>query len=222
MGRSSSHQVVGLSTFNKGCILSTGSRRGFLLFRFSIADCASAIAHLSIGWGNVFWTRSCPNIKHALRLTAVIKEKFKENKTANYFPCSIDNYPPPQCLQHIFLTVLSSLPNLASLFSIIPNNLPSLSMKNSFKPPKTTPALQSFQHKSSKKPQLRYKQHQEVLNSLQSKWKKNKSVLFLFHKCSECNLSCLRSSLWQKWTKKKQVHDLLTRRRAVIDKKGWL
>lgn len=45
-------------TFNEGWILSTGSKRGFLRFRFSIADCASAIAHLSIGWGKVFWTRS--------------------------------------------------------------------------------------------------------------------------------------------------------------------
>lgn len=48
----------GVSTFSSGCILSTGRSNGFLLFRFSMADCASAIAHLSIGWGNVFWTRS--------------------------------------------------------------------------------------------------------------------------------------------------------------------
>lgn len=37
------------TTFNEGWILSTGSKRGFLRFRFSMADCASAIAHLSIG-----------------------------------------------------------------------------------------------------------------------------------------------------------------------------
>lgn len=53
-------------TFSKGWILSTGSRRGFLLFLFSMADWASAIAHLSMGWGNVFWTRSCPT-QRALR-----------------------------------------------------------------------------------------------------------------------------------------------------------
>ncbi len=45
-------------TFSSGWILSTGRSNGFLLFRFSIADWASAIAHLSIGWGKVFWTRS--------------------------------------------------------------------------------------------------------------------------------------------------------------------
>lgn len=49
----------GVFTFSSGCILSTGRSKGFLLLRFSIADWASAIAHLSIGWGKVFWTRSC-------------------------------------------------------------------------------------------------------------------------------------------------------------------
>lgn len=45
-------------TFRSGCILSTGRSKGFRLLRFSMADWASAIAHLSIGWGKVFWTRS--------------------------------------------------------------------------------------------------------------------------------------------------------------------
>lgn len=142
VGRSSSHQVVALSTFNNGCILSTGSRRGFLLFRFSIADCASAIAHLSIGWGNVFWTRSCPNIRNTIRLTTIIKEKLK-NKTTNYFPRSIANYPPPQSLQHVFLSILSFLPNSASLLAVTPN-FPSLSTKNkSCKKPQRRPEAQN-------------------------------------------------------------------------------
>lgn len=46
-------------TLSNGCILSTGRSKGFLLFRFSIAAWASLIAHLSIGWGKVFCTRSC-------------------------------------------------------------------------------------------------------------------------------------------------------------------
>lgn len=45
-------------TLNKWWILSAGRDKGFLLFLFSIADWASAIAHLSIGWGKLFWTRS--------------------------------------------------------------------------------------------------------------------------------------------------------------------
>lgn len=50
-------------TLNKWWILSAGRDKGFLLFLFSIADWASAIAHLSIGWGKLFWTRSLKNRK---------------------------------------------------------------------------------------------------------------------------------------------------------------
>lgn len=46
-------------TLSSGWILSTGRASGFLLFLFSMAAWASAIAHLSIGWGKLFWTRSC-------------------------------------------------------------------------------------------------------------------------------------------------------------------
>ena len=50
--------AAGVTTFNRGWILSTGRSKGFLLFRFSMADWASAMAHLSMGWGKVFCTRS--------------------------------------------------------------------------------------------------------------------------------------------------------------------
>ena len=45
-------------TLSSGWILSTGKAKGFLLFLFSMAAWASAIAHLSIGWGKLFCTRS--------------------------------------------------------------------------------------------------------------------------------------------------------------------
>lgn len=51
-------ELSSILTLSSGCILSTGSSKGCLLLRFSMADWASAIAHLSIGWGKVFWTRS--------------------------------------------------------------------------------------------------------------------------------------------------------------------
>lgn len=56
-GRGGRWQVGG--TFSSGWILSTGSASGFLLFLFSMAAWASAIAHLSMGWGKLLWTRSC-------------------------------------------------------------------------------------------------------------------------------------------------------------------
>lgn len=64
-------------TFSKGWILSTGSRRGFLRLRFSIADWASAMAHLSIGYGNVFWMRSCTQKEDG-------KKKEEKMKTADW------------------------------------------------------------------------------------------------------------------------------------------
>jgi len=50
----SKSKMTSLLTFNKGWIFSTGRDNGFLRFRFSMADWASAIAHLSIGWGKLF------------------------------------------------------------------------------------------------------------------------------------------------------------------------
>lgn len=57
------------STFSSGWILSTGSARGFLLFLFSIAAWASAMAHFSMGWGKLFCTRSWQSQNHRVRCT---------------------------------------------------------------------------------------------------------------------------------------------------------
>lgn len=117
-------------TFSKGWILSTGSRRGFLLFRFSMADWASAMAHLSMGWGNVFWTRSCPTREHWHQP----QPPTGANQTAQQ-----TTSPPGQTIL-LLLSVCDMFSELFSpyparlLFPAIPN-LPSLSI-NSFRFPK--------------------------------------------------------------------------------------
>lgn len=82
-------------TFNEGWILSTGSKRGFLLFRFSMADCASAIAHLSIGWGKVFWTRSCSDHSRTIINRSAHKWKVHTKLTSSSSSCQqlIVTYP---------------------------------------------------------------------------------------------------------------------------------
>lgn len=143
----------------------------------------------------------------------------------------MDNSPPPRCLQHIFLTVLSFLPSSASLFSIILNNLPSINT-NSFKSPKTT-ALWSLRHKSSKKSQLRagaqninnIRKYQTVcsLNEQKTKTNNKKTQQPTSQYCSYFTEECKLLYKGQVYGRnEKQVQDLLTGRRSAIHEKGQL